>query len=391
MTSFDLQSHDQGVRIKSAMAGNNTNSSALLMIASLFLAASLSATGQAQSTAQTASPSAASPAASSAVPSAQPQAAPADPVLRQNPTVALKSLEPAEDEEYTLGGGDEISVEVAGHPELSGKHVVGPDGRITLPTAGVVNLYGLTREQSSDAVLKAYSQYYRDPSVSVGIDKYGSNRVMVTGAVQKQGYVYFQQTPTLLDAITQAGLLQATGPATAAGGTSTTSTGKSSPAMMPQECKVYEGSGENQKVVTVNLHTLMTSGNGLADIRLRRNAVVYVENPRDRFVSVLGEVTHPGPVQLTDELNLPEIIGVAGGLTEKSGNNPLIAIVDPATQKVRYIRYKEAISPGGMNEVKLQPGDLIVVPRSGLAKMGYTFQQISPITGLATIFAVGAF
>ena len=303
--------------------------------------------------------------------------------------VQMRSLEPAEDEEYTLGGGDEITVEVPGHPELSGKHTVGPDGRITLPTAGVVNLNGLTRDQASDAVRKTLAQYYRDPSASISIDKYGSNRVMVMGAVQKPGYVYFQATPTLLDAITQAGLIQPTGPPGVQ--TVSTSGGKQPPPMMPQECIVYEGRGDDQKVVTVNINKLMTTGNGLADLRLRRDAVVYVQNPRDRFVSVLGEVTRPGPVVLTDNLNLAEIIGLAGGLTEKSGNNPTIAIVDPTTRKVRYIKYKDVISPEAMNEVSLQPGDLVVVPKAGLAKLGYVFQQIGPITGLASIFALSAF
>jgi polysaccharide export outer membrane protein len=326
-----------------------------------------------------------------ASPATQTTAAPADsvPTLQPSPTIQLRSLEPAEDEEYTLGGGDELTVSVAGHPELSGKQMVGPDGRVTLPTAGTVNLNGLTREQADAALVKALSVYYRDPAVTISIDKYGSNRVMVTGAVQKQGYVYFQQTPTLLDAITQAGLLQSTGPAGAASNSGTTA--KQSAAMMPQECKVYEGTGDDQKVVTVNIGKLMNSANGLANLRLRRNAVVYVENPRDRFVSVLGEVMRPGPVVLSDELNLAEIIGLAGGLTEKSGGNPNIAVVDPTTRKIRYIRYKDAISPNGMNEVALLPGELIVVPKAGLAKAGYVFQQLGPITGLASIFAIAAF
>ena len=129
----------------------------------------------------------------------------------------------------------------------------------------------------------------------------------------------------------------------------------------------------------------------MADLRLRRNAVIYVPNPRDRFVSVLGEVVHSGPVQLTDDINLPTIIAAAGGISERAGINPNIAIVDPASHKTRYIRYKDMLTPNQMNEVVLQPGDLVVVPKAGLAKVGYVFQQISPITGLASILAVTAF
>ncbi len=320
------------------------------------------------------------------------QAPAADPVLKLSPMAQMKALEPPADEEYTLGPADEISVEVPGHPELSGKRLIGPDGRITLPTAGTVNLAGLTREQASDAVTKAYAQYYRDPVASIGIEKYGSNRVLVIGSVQHQGYVTFEQTPTLLEAITQAGLIQPTG---AQGGVqtiqSTAIKTQSQSAALPQECKIYRGTGENQQVVSVNLHQLFTSGNGMSDLRLRRNDIVFVPNPHDRFVSVLGEVGHPGPVQLTDDVNLPALISEAGGITDKAGNNPSIAIVDPSTQRTRYIKYKDLITPNGMNEVALQPGDLIVVPKSGLTKVGYVFQQLSPITGIASILAITAF
>ena len=311
------------------------------------------------------------------------------PALQTSPFLQMKQLEPSEDEEYTLGGGDEISVEVPGHPELSGKHTVGPDGRITLPTAGTVNLNGLSREQASKAVESAYGNFYRNVTASVGIEKYGSNRVMVTGAVLHQGYVYFQQTPTLLDAITQAGLAEPT--AVHAGVQATSATGKPAPSVLPQECTVYETSNGKQMVVTVNLRQMLTSSNAMSDLRLRRNAVIYVPNPRDRFVSVLGEVMHSGPVQLTDELNLPAIIAAAGGISEHAGNNPNIAIVDPTTRRTRYIRYNDMLTPSQMNEVAIQPGDLIVVPKAGLAKIGYVFQQVSPLTGLAGILAVTAF
>jgi polysaccharide export outer membrane protein len=303
----------------------------------------------------------------------------------------MKSLEPSPDEEYTLDGGDTITVTVPGHPELSGQHVVGPDGRISLPTAGTVNLKDLTREQAADVVQKAYGQYFRDPSASISIDKYGSNRVLVMGAVQHQGYVTFDHTPTLLEALSQAGLAQPTAP----GGVQTVANtaGRTGPVIpaLPQTCTVYEGTGPEQKIVTVNLRQLFSSGNPMADVRLRRHAIIYVPNPRDRFVSVLGEVTHPGPVELTDDMNLPTLLGYAGGATERAGNNPNIAIIDPSTTKVRYIHFRDLTTPEHMNEIALKPGDLVVVQRAGLAKLGYTFQQISPMTGIASILAFTAF
>jgi len=62
------------------------------------------------------------------------------PVLKQNPLEALRNFEPAADEAYRLGKGDEITVDIAGRPDLAAKLVVGPDGCVTLPLAGDVKL-----------------------------------------------------------------------------------------------------------------------------------------------------------------------------------------------------------------------------------------------------------
>ncbi len=288
---------------------------------------------------------------------------PASPELQQSPNRVLKSMEPSADEEYTLGGGDEISLEFAGRPELSGKHIVGPDGRITLPLAGAIEVSGLTREQTSAAVEKALAPYYNNLSVTLRIDKYGSNRILMLGYVQHPGVLNFDQTPTLLEAITRAGLIS--------------SPDKKEIDSVPERCAIYRGS---QQVVWVDVKALLESGNPMADMRLRRNDVVFVPNDQDRFVSVLGEVGHPGAMQLKRSSTLPSILADAGGPTERAGNNPNVAIVDPASGKTRYIRYKDMLTPMGALEITLKPGEVIYVPRSGLAKAGFVFEQLSPLT-----------
>ncbi len=292
------------------------------------------------------------------------------PALQPSPTAQLRSMEPAADEEYQLGGGDELTLECAGRPELSGKHILGPDGRVTLPLAGPVTLAGLTREQAAAAIVTALSPYYNNLAVTVRIDKYGSNRVLLLGYVQHPGIMYFDQTPTLLEAITRAGLIT---PADKKDGDS-----------VPDRCAIYRG---NQQVVWVDVKGLLESGNPLADMRLRRNDVVFVPNDSDRFVSVLGEVQHPGAMQLRRTSTLPSIIADAGGLTERA-NNPNIEIVDPATGKTRYIHFKDLLSPSGALEVTLHPGEVIYVPRSGLSRVGYALQQLTPLTTAMSFAAI---
>lgn len=312
------------------------------------------------------------PAALLAQAPAAPAGEPSAPVLTPSPTAQMKAMEPAANEEYQLGGGDELTLEFAGRPEISGKHIVGPDGRITLPSAGAVTVNGLTREQAAAAIDKAMSAFYTNVSVIVRIDKYGSNRVLVLGYVEHPGIMYFDQTPTLLEAVTRAGMLKPTGADRRVDNT------------VPERVAIYRG---NDQAMWVDLQALLSAGNPMADMRLRRNDTVFVPNDQDRFVSVLGEVNHPGALQLRHNSTLPSLIAEAGGITEKAGNNPNLQIVDPASGKTRTIRYHELLTPTGALEVTLKPGEVVYIPRGGLARTGYVLQQLSPLTTALTFGA----
>ncbi len=129
-----------------------------------------------------------------------------DPTLKPNPLEALRNFEPAEDEEYRLGKGDEITVEFAGSPDLAAKLVIGPDGRITLPLAGDIVLAGLTRPQAAAASEAALTPYYSNLSAQVAVTKYTANKILLLGAVERPGVLTFDGTPTLLEALTRGGV-----------------------------------------------------------------------------------------------------------------------------------------------------------------------------------------
>src|SRR5580698_787401 len=87
---------------------------------------------------------------------------PNEPTLTLRSQKALESFEPPADEEYTLGAGDEITLDFPGQPELAGKHIIGPDGMITLNLAGAVHVAGLTRATAQKAIVDTLSKYYTD-------------------------------------------------------------------------------------------------------------------------------------------------------------------------------------------------------------------------------------
>ncbi len=292
-----------------------------------------------------------------------------DPQLKPNPLEMLRSFEPPADEEYTLGRGDEITVDFPGRSSMQAKLVIGPDGRITLPLAGDLMLAGLTREEAAKAIVTALTPYYQNLTAQVTVTKYTANHVLVLGAVTNPGLVTFEGAPTLLGALTRAGL----------------GTGPNKIAQLPDRCAVYRG--QNQ-VVWVELKSLMQSGNGLADLRLRRDDVVYVPSAADRIVSVLGEVQKPGAVPLDSSTTLASVLAQAGGFTAKAGNNPHIQIVDPAGGTSRVISFKDLRNPAKALEVTLRPGEMIYVPQSGFARATYALERLNPLITAATFTLV---
>jgi len=325
--------------------------------------------------AQSASPSNPSPPQTSA-PSSK-QLPVGGPILTVRDQKALESFEPPLHEEYTLGAGDEITLDFPGRPELAGKRTVGPDGMVTLPLAGSVHVADLTRESAGTAIVASLSKFYTDLAVTVSIDKYSSNRVRVLGYVQHPGEILFEDTPTLLDAIGRAGLLSPT----ASPNGVLTNVGPG----IPETCTIYRG---NDTAVQVELRKLLISGSVLADMRLRRNDIVYVPQPSELFVSVLGEVSKPGTVPLTAESTLTSILAEAGCCIESGGFNPKIHILQPSTGKDFTVDYKKVMTLSGQQEFSLHSGDVILVPKSGLYKATYFLQRISPVATLVSIAAI---
>jgi polysaccharide export outer membrane protein len=298
-----------------------------------------------------------------------------DAQLQLSPMNALQKFEPAADEEYALGAGDEISLDFPGHPELGGKKVVGPDGRITLSLVGPMNVAEKNRDQVAKLVVEALSPYYKDLTVTVNVDKYGSNRVIVMGSVQHPGVLYFDTTPTLLDVIARGGLLANTG-----GGPTNSATVRDG---IPERCAIYRG---NDQVVWVDLKQLLQSGNSMADLRLRRNDIVFVPAQQEVFVSVLGSVTHSGAIALTPESTLASILAQAGGLAEGASGN--IQVIQPSTGKTMTVSFKSLMTLKGTDEVRLHGGDIVYIPQSGFFKTTYIVQRLSPIASMGAIAAI---
>ncbi len=93
-------------------------------------------------------------------------------------------------EEYEVGPGDTLRIEVVSRPEMTDNFVVDSAGMINYWEVGRVKASGYTTKSlaSKLTTLLVEGRFMRRPQVRVQVAEYGSQKVYVAGEVQRQGY-----------------------------------------------------------------------------------------------------------------------------------------------------------------------------------------------------------
>jgi len=107
---------------------------------------------------------------------------------------------------YTLRHGDLVNISVWREDVLRGEVRVLPDGSITFPLAGRVEVAGLTTLEAQERIAERLNEYIPDAVVSVVVTGIEGSRVYVIGRVQRPGPIVLS-TPntTVLQVLSQAG------------------------------------------------------------------------------------------------------------------------------------------------------------------------------------------
>jgi len=124
--------------------------------------------------------------------------------------------------------------------------------------------------------------------------------------------------------------------------------------------------------------------------RFKRDATVNVDvvTSPSRFVTVVGEVGRPSNLPLERVTRVTEVIGQVGGTRPfASLNNVRVIRQDGQAARVLDVRLADIQKGDLSTNVVLKEGDLVVVPPTLLARIGYTLQMIffpfQPVVGTA--------
>lgn len=106
---------------------------------------------------------------------------------------------------YRLREGDTILVSVWREDSLQKEVIVLPDGSVTLPLAGRIEVAGLSTPEVEQLIAKKLKTYLPEPIVTVVIAGIGGNSAYVLGKVAHPGRFIISGPLTVFQAISMAG------------------------------------------------------------------------------------------------------------------------------------------------------------------------------------------
>ncbi len=237
-------------------------------------------------------------------------------------------------EEYIVGEGDVLNINVYENPDLSTKVRVSAGSTIRVPLLGEVSLEGLTVSQVSVKIESLLADgYLVNPQVDVFIEEYRSKNAIILGEVYRPGQYELRGSISFLEFISKAGGLKPE-----AGNIAT----------------IKRESEQDTDIITIDLEALIKKGDTAQNIPVRGGDTIYISKAPLYYVS--GEVKKPDSYKYESGLTVIKAITKAGGFSDIA-----------AKGKVRIIRKisgeEQLLERVAMDETIL-PDDIIVVPES---------------------------
>jgi polysaccharide export outer membrane protein len=106
---------------------------------------------------------------------------------------------------YKLKAGDSLNISVWGEETLQKDTKVLPDGSITFPLAGRIEVEGITAAEAESRVTEKLKTYLPDPQVTVVVSGIEGNQIFILGKVLKPGPVLMTGPMTVMQALSLTG------------------------------------------------------------------------------------------------------------------------------------------------------------------------------------------
>ena len=190
---------------------------------------------------------------------------------------------------YRLGPGDAVIIDIYGASQKTIQSTVSPDGEVTIEGYGPVNVSGLTVAQANARLRNTLGSRYRSSRIKLTVGQTKTIMVNVMGEVKAPGTYTLSAFATVFHALYMAG------------GTNDLGT--------LRNIKVYRN---NRLVTVVDIYDYILNGKLTGNVRLSDNDVIVV-GPYDCLVTIAGKVKRPMIYEMKKNESVNSLLKYSGG------------------------------------------------------------------------------
>lgn len=210
----------------------------------------------------------------------------------------LLSFEPnmniATPQNYVLGPGDAVIVDIFGASQKSESQTVTPDGTIVIEGYGPIKVAGLTVAAAQNKLRSTLGSRYKSSKLNVSVGQTRTILVNVMGEVKAPGTYTLSAFSTVFHALYMAGGIKDLGTL--------------------RNIKVYRG---GRLVTSVDVYQYILNGRLAGNIRLQENDMIIV-GPYEALVDIEGKVKRPMIYEMRPTESVAQAIKYAGGYTSEA-------------------------------------------------------------------------
>lgn len=251
------------------------------------------------------------------------------------------SFEPSENlatpQNYRLGPGDEVIIDIWGTSEDHLRQTISPEGSIMIAQIGPVYLNGMTITDANKHIKNAFSKKYAgmtdsETDIQVTLGQVRTIQVDIMGEVATPGTFRLSPFSSVFHALYRAGGINDIG-----------------------SLRNIQVLRNGKKVAGVDIYQYLFDGKTAGNIRLQEGDVIIVP-PYEQLVNIDGNVKRPMYYEIKPGETIKNIIDYAGGFTGDAYSGMVRLARQAGTENELYNVDQEEF-----NSYRLKDGDLITV------------------------------
>ena len=233
---------------------------------------------------------------------------------------------------YVLGPGDQLILDIYGATQETQTLTVSPDGDVTISEYGPVHVSGLTVSAAQERIRSRLGGYFQSSEIKTSLGQTRTIMVNVMGEVRVPGTYTLSAFATVFHALYRAGGISDLGTL--------------------RNIRVFR---QGRQISVVDIYEFILNGRLAGNVRLQDNDVIQV-GTYDCLVDITGRVKRPMAYEMRQSESLATLLKYSGGFTGDAYKKLLRVL-----RKSEDLKSVYNVDEFELADFKVEDGDSVIV------------------------------